>query len=115
MTPEDWRRGEIAVIGLGRSGDAVSRLLRAHHARVYASDAGAAPSIAKVAEGLRAVGVETDTGNHDLARVARAAEDGTVMALRHRRHPLHGVQFHPESVLTSNGRTLLRAFLDMEA
>jgi len=44
---------------------------------------------------------------------ARTAEDGTVMALRHQSLPIHGVQFHPESILTSEGRRLLRAFLEM--
>ena len=41
------------------------------------------------------------------------AGDGTVMGLRHRVHPIHGVQFHPESVLTPAGRGILSAFLEM--
>lgn len=38
-----------------------------------------------------------------------------IMALRHRRHPLVGVQFHPESIATESGKTLLRNFLRMAA
>jgi anthranilate synthase component 2 len=48
----------------------------------------------------------------ELEVAARAVDDATVMALRHRRLPIHGVQFHPESVLTGEGRRLLRAFLE---
>jgi anthranilate synthase/aminodeoxychorismate synthase-like glutamine amidotransferase len=44
---------------------------------------------------------------------ARSKEDGLVMALRHRELPLHGVQFHPESILTSEGRRILRNFIEM--
>ena len=45
--------------------------------------------------------------------LAAQTDDGTVMGVRHRTYPIHGVQFHPESVLTNEGRTLLRNFLEM--
>ncbi|MBP1604637.1 MAG: pabA [Acidobacteria bacterium] len=48
-----------------------------------------------------------------LEVAARAADDGTVMALRHRAWPVHGVQFHPESIMTVEGRRMLRNFMEL--
>ena len=67
------QRGEIAVIGLGRSGLAAARLLARDGARVYASDAGSGASVAQAAAALRAEGIAVDGGRHDLARIAAAA------------------------------------------
>jgi anthranilate synthase/aminodeoxychorismate synthase-like glutamine amidotransferase len=45
--------------------------------------------------------------------VTARAEDGEIMAIRHREHPSFGVQFHPESIRTTAGRALFRNFLEL--
>ncbi len=44
---------------------------------------------------------------------ATSADDNLIMGVRHRHYPIHGVQFHPESILTKEGKQLLRNFLDL--
>ncbi|HEY1951934.1 MAG TPA: aminodeoxychorismate/anthranilate synthase component II [Gemmatimonadaceae bacterium] len=56
--------------------------------------------------------IETSSMPADLEVVARAEDDSTeIHAVRHRRHPVWGVQFHPESILTECGKEILRNFL----
>jgi len=66
-------RGEVAVVGLGRSGSAAVRLLRHDGAEVYASDGGRGPGLEATAAALRVLGAEADVGGHDLDRIRRAA------------------------------------------
>ena len=47
----------------------------------------------------------------DCLQVTAVTEFGEVMAVQHRDYPIYGVQFHPESILTPDGRAMLQAFL----
>ncbi len=58
--------------------------------------------------------VERETLPTALEILAVATDDpGEIHAVRHRAHPVWGVQFHPESILTAHGKQLLRNFLDL--
>jgi anthranilate synthase/aminodeoxychorismate synthase-like glutamine amidotransferase len=50
----------------------------------------------------------------DALEITAETAEKEVMGLRHRRFPLHGVQFHPESILTVEGKRLLKNFLELE-
>jgi anthranilate synthase/aminodeoxychorismate synthase-like glutamine amidotransferase len=49
----------------------------------------------------------------DVLEVTARSEDGEIMGLRHKQYPIVGVQFHPESILTPEGMTMLKNFLAM--
>jgi anthranilate synthase component II len=58
--------------------------------------------------------IARDSVPDDLA-VTAETDDGLVMGLSHKSHPVHGVQFHPESIASEHGETILRNFLDLAA
>jgi UDP-N-acetylmuramoylalanine--D-glutamate ligase len=71
--PDGWRDGTVAVVGLGKSGVAATRLLAREGAKVYASDAATSPPGSAAVELLRALpGVEVELGRHDLAKIGAA-------------------------------------------
>ncbi len=69
----EWRRGEVAVVGLARSGRAVAQLLARAGTLVYASDAGRSPDLDATAELLRGERADVELGHHDLDRIAAAS------------------------------------------
>ena len=73
MIPVEWKTGEAAVVGLGRSGVAASLLLARQGVRVYASDGGSDATAATGAARLGEAGIDATAGGHDLERIARAA------------------------------------------
>lgn len=73
MIVADWGRGMVAVVGLGKSGVAATRLLVREGIRVYASDASEQPSGADALPALRALpGVEVEVGKHDVGKIRTA-------------------------------------------
>jgi anthranilate synthase/aminodeoxychorismate synthase-like glutamine amidotransferase len=49
----------------------------------------------------------------DCLEITAWTAEGEIMGVRHKEHPVHGVQFHPESILTLEGKKLLQNFLDL--
>ena len=49
----------------------------------------------------------------DCLEITAESDEGQIMALRHRQYNIHGIQFHPESVLTPEGRTIVRNWLQL--
>lgn len=47
----------------------------------------------------------------DELKITSVTDDGEVMAVQHKKYPIYGVQFHPESVMTPNGKTILYNFI----
>lgn len=56
--------------------------------------------------------IERDTCPRELEITAQTA-DGIIMGVKHETKPIHGVQFHPESIATSNGHAMLKNFTDL--
>ena len=101
-------RGEVAVIGLGRSGNAAARLLARAGASVYASDLGAGDAVQATAAALRADGIDARSGGHDLDRIAAAGAVVVSPGVPPNAPPLvtaraHGVPVHSEIEIALRG------------
>ena len=69
------------------------------------------PETALVAR-YHSLAADGDTMPEELKAVAVTA-DGEIMAVRHKEYPVYGVQFHPESIMTPDGKTMLRNFITL--
>jgi anthranilate synthase/aminodeoxychorismate synthase-like glutamine amidotransferase len=86
--------------------------------RVTHNGKGIFRNIASPLEVMRYHSLVIDTGSlpPELEVVARAQDDPSeIHAVRHREHPVWGVQFHPESILTESGKQILQNFLGLNA
>ena len=117
--------GEIPILGVCLGHQAIGAALGGNVVRASAPMHGQASPMRHSGQGLFAglpnplhVGryhslvVEEATLPADLVVTART-DDGAVMAIQHRRWPVVGLQFHPESILTEHGHDLLAAYLRM--
>lgn len=50
----------------------------------------------------------------DCLKITAMTEDGEVMAVQHTQYPIYGVQFHPESIMTPDGKTMLQNFINLK-
>ena len=57
--------------------------------------------------------VDRDTFPHDALEITAETADGTIMGLQHHTHPIYGIQFHPESVMTKAGPTIVENWLSV--
>lgn len=91
------------------------RLMHGKTSLIYHSGEGVFAGLPSPFEATRyhSLIVEEETLPASLKVTARTIE-GEIMGLQHRERPVHGVQFHPESILTQDGRMLLNNFLMMQ-
>lgn len=106
------------AIGEAYGGDVVraTRIMHGKTSRLVHDGTGLFDGLPQPVQVMRyhSLVIEPTTLPADLEVIARADDDATeIHAVRHRTHPVWGVQFHPESVLTQDGRRLLGNFLAM--
>lgn len=51
----------------------------------------------------------------DLSIIAKSDDDNEIMAISHKKYPVYGLQFHPESILTPNGNAIIKNFLEVNS
>lgn len=87
------------------------RLMHGKDDQIYHDGQGIFSGIPQGFRGARYHSLAVDVEGVPELQVNATSDDGTVMAISHRRHPVFGIQFHPESILTENGLDILGNFL----
>jgi len=100
-----------------------AKILRAPHlmhgktSQIRHNDSGVFRGLSNpfVATRYHSLVVDRESLSPDVEITAVAEDDGTIMGLKHKSYPIYGVQFHPESILTVEGKQLLNNFLELAA
>ena len=91
-----------------------NRLMHGKTSLIYHEGKGVMAGLPNPFEAVRYHSLVVDPGSlPDCLEITARTAGGTIMGLCHREHPVEGVQFHPESILTHVGKDLLRNFLGM--
>jgi anthranilate synthase/aminodeoxychorismate synthase-like glutamine amidotransferase len=89
-------------------------LMHGKTSRVEGDGMGVFKGVKKPFQAMRYHSLVVDrTSLPDCLSVTATSEDGEIMGLRHKQHPTEGIQFHPESIMTTIGKRLLRNFVNM--
>ena len=116
----DKQRSILAIAGLGEAGMSAKQVKALFaeriQARVVDLDKGVFSDLPNpfIATRYHSLAVE-QASLPDCLEVTAWTDDGEIMGLQHRTRPIHGVQFHPESIATEGGHKLLGNFLELAA
>ncbi len=103
--------GEVFGGTVRRAGE----IVHGKTARIFHTGHGILAGLPQPFEAIRYHSLVVDRNSlPDCLEITAWTENGLIMGLRHREWPVEGVQFHPESIMTQGGKTLLKNFLTME-
>ncbi len=101
-------------VAFGGTGAGAGEILHGKTCLIRHEGAGVLRGLPNPFEAIRyhSLAIQREGFPEDELEVTAESDSGVIMAVRHRRHPIEGVQFHPESILTEVGHDILRNFLE---
>ena len=95
--------------------DKAGEIVHGKTSRIYHKDVGALVGLPDPFEAIRyhSLVILKETMPESL-EVTAWTQKGLIMGVRHKRHPVEGIQFHPESIMTPDGKAILGNFLKMQ-